>query len=76
MNDKSFEDCEGTLEEIKSLFFNTLYLLTPAVIFPVVISFHDFLLFLLLLAKCFLLYTFRILGTPYAFNDISIRYIK
>jgi hypothetical protein len=26
MNDRSFEDRERTLEEIKSLFFNTLYL--------------------------------------------------
>jgi hypothetical protein len=28
MNDRCFEDRERTLEEIKSLFFNTLYLWT------------------------------------------------
>jgi hypothetical protein len=28
MNDRSFKNCEKTLEEIKSLFFNTLYLWT------------------------------------------------
>jgi hypothetical protein len=37
-NDKSFEDCERTLEEIKSLFFNTLYLWTIAFVSPLVIS--------------------------------------
>lgn len=28
------------------------------------------LLFFLFLAKCFLMYTTRVLGAPYAFNDI------
>jgi hypothetical protein len=39
-DDRSFEDCERALEEIKSLFFKTLYLWTTAF---VVISYHDFL---------------------------------
>jgi hypothetical protein len=45
MNDRSFEDCERSLEEIKSLFFNTLYLWTTAFVshLMIVISYHDFL---------------------------------
>ena len=42
MSDKSFEDHEITLEEIKSLFFNSLYLWTTAFISPLVISYHNF----------------------------------
>jgi hypothetical protein len=38
MNYKSFEERERTLEEIKSLFFNTLYLRTTAFVSPLVIS--------------------------------------
>jgi hypothetical protein len=44
-NDMSFEDRERTLEEIKSLFFNTLYLWTPTSVFPSVISYHEFIVF-------------------------------
>jgi hypothetical protein len=43
MIDISFEDRERTLEEIKSLFFNTLCLWTTAFISPLVISYYDFL---------------------------------
>jgi hypothetical protein len=43
MNDRSFEDRERTLEEIKSLFFNTLYLWTTSFVFALVSSFHKFL---------------------------------
>jgi hypothetical protein len=43
MNNKCFEDLERTLEELKSFFFNTLYLLTIACVSPLVISYHDFL---------------------------------
>jgi hypothetical protein len=43
MNDRSFEDHERTLEEIKSLFFNT-YLWTAAFVSSLVISYHDFLI--------------------------------
>jgi hypothetical protein len=39
----SFEDRERTLEEIKSLFFNTLYLWTPTYVSPLVVSYHDFI---------------------------------
>jgi hypothetical protein len=44
MNDRSFEDRERSLEEIKSLFFNTLYLWTAAFVYPLMISYHDFLI--------------------------------
>jgi hypothetical protein len=43
MNDRSFENRDKTLEEIKSLFFNTLYLRIAAFVSPLVISYHDFL---------------------------------
>jgi hypothetical protein len=43
MNDRSFEDCGWTLEEIKSLFFNTLYLYIVAFVSPLMISYHDFI---------------------------------
>jgi len=46
MNDRSFENREGTLEEIKSLFFNTLYLRIAAFVYPLVFSYHDFLVLL------------------------------
>jgi hypothetical protein len=43
MNDRCFEDCKTTLEELKSLFFNTLYLWTTAYVAHLVISYYDFL---------------------------------
>jgi hypothetical protein len=46
MNDKSFKDCERTLEEIKSLFFSTFYLWTIAFVSHLVISFHKFIFLL------------------------------
>ena len=39
-------DVLRTLVEINSLFFNTLYLWTVAYVSPLVISYHDFFLFL------------------------------
>jgi hypothetical protein len=39
MNDKSFE---RTLEEIKALFFCTLYLWAVVFVSPLLISYHDF----------------------------------
>jgi hypothetical protein len=42
MNDRSFEDYEKTSNEIKSLFFNTLYLWTADLFSPLVISYHNF----------------------------------
>jgi hypothetical protein len=44
MNDISFEDRKRTLEEIKSLFFYTLYLWTKSFASPLMINYHDFLL--------------------------------
>jgi hypothetical protein len=43
MNDRSFEEREKTLEDIKSLFLNTLYLWTATFISHLVISYHNFL---------------------------------
>jgi hypothetical protein len=45
-NDKSFENRKKTLEKIKSLFFNTLYLWIFAFVSLLVISYHDFLVLL------------------------------
>jgi hypothetical protein len=42
INDISFEDHKKTLDEIKSLFFNILYLWTTTFVCPLVISSHDF----------------------------------
>jgi hypothetical protein len=42
-NNKSFEDLEGSLEDILSSCFHTLYLWTVAHVFPVSISYNDFL---------------------------------
>jgi hypothetical protein len=39
-----FEDCEKTLEEIKSFFFKTLYLWIVAYVSPLTISYSDFLI--------------------------------
>jgi hypothetical protein len=47
MNDISFKDRDRTLEEIKSLFFNALYLLTIAFVSYLVISYYDFLILFL-----------------------------
>jgi hypothetical protein len=46
MNDKCFEDHERTLEELKSLFFNTLYLQT--IVYVSSLSYHDFLVLFVL----------------------------
>jgi hypothetical protein len=43
MNDKCFEDRERTLEELVSLFFYTLNFSTTTFVYPLVISYHDFL---------------------------------
>ena len=51
MNDIIFEDHEKSLEDIKSLFFKSLYLWTTALVSTLVISYHDFLFFLLLLVR-------------------------
>jgi hypothetical protein len=74
MNDISFEDCEKTLEEIKSLFFYNLYLWAVVFVYPLVISYHDFLVLFLLLVMCFLMYISYVPGAPYTFNDILNTY--
>jgi len=55
-------DCKRTSEEIKYFLFKTLYFWTVAFVSPLVISYHDFLFYFLLLTKCFLLYTSYVLG--------------
>lgn len=40
INDRSFEDHEKTLEELKSFFFNTLYFWTEA-FYALVLSYRD-----------------------------------
>jgi hypothetical protein len=42
-NDRSFEDRERTLEEIKSLFSKTLYFWTVVYVSPLTISYSDFI---------------------------------
>jgi hypothetical protein len=42
-NDRCFEDCERSLEELEALFLNTLYLWTTAYVSPLMISFYNFL---------------------------------
>jgi hypothetical protein len=69
----SFEDHERSLEEIKALFFYTMYLWTVALVSPAVISDRDFLVLFFFfylgvfscilsvyLGWCFLMYTFCI----------------
>jgi hypothetical protein len=74
-SDGSFEDCEKILEEIKSLFFNSMYLWTVAFVFLWRLVIMISLFCLLLLAKCFLIYILLVyLDAPYAFDDISITY--
>jgi hypothetical protein len=57
MNDKSFENRERTLEEIKSLFFNILYLWIAAFVSPLGLVIMIFMFFLFLLARWLLSYT-------------------
>jgi len=42
-NDKSFEDRERKMVDLKSFFFNTLYHWVVALNFPNLLGFHDFL---------------------------------
>jgi hypothetical protein len=53
---RCFEDCERTLEELKSLFFNALYFWTIVYVSPLIINYHVFFVFLLLLPMWLLLY--------------------
>lgn len=76
MNDRSFEDNERTLKELKHFFFNTSYLWTNTFVFPFVLNYNDFLcFFLLLLSRYRVLYILYVLETPNAFNGISSNYI-
>jgi hypothetical protein len=68
-NYKSFENLERTIEEHRSLFFHTRYPWTVSYIFPLVLSFHDFLIFFLLLARSFFLYISCVLGGALHYLD-------
>jgi hypothetical protein len=46
INSRSFEDRKRTLEELKSSFFNTLYIWTFALLSPLMLSYHDFFVLL------------------------------
>jgi hypothetical protein len=59
MNYRSFEDRKRTLEEIKFLFFNTLYRWTATFISLLVISYHDFLV-PFALARCVFFFFFSV----------------
>jgi sterol desaturase/sphingolipid hydroxylase (fatty acid hydroxylase superfamily) len=67
MNDRNFEDCKRTLEELESLFY-TLFLWIATFFLPWCSVIMILLFFFLLLA------TSCIHGTLYAFNDILISY--
>jgi hypothetical protein len=69
-NDGCFEDCDGTLEELKSLFFN-MYLWIATYISPLVISYYDFLVLFGPTYSCILLVYMR---AYYTFNDNLIDY--
>jgi hypothetical protein len=75
-NDRSFEDCERTVVDLKSFFFKTLYHWTTALDLNL-LSFHDFLdLFSFLQVRCFSCLLLVYLSYAFcAFNDISITYI-
>ena len=62
MNDRCFEDHKRSLEKLKSLVFNTIYLWTAAYVSPLVVSYHDILFFLPLLSRWLLFYTACIHG--------------
>jgi hypothetical protein len=65
-------------EEIKSLFFNILYLWTIAFVSPLVISYQDFFFFFYFYFLLFLLVRWLLLYSPcvprafYIFTDIPI----
>jgi hypothetical protein len=61
-NDRSFEDCERTMLELKSFFFNTLYYWAATLDYPILLGFHNFLTFFSLSSNVFLLYTSCIPG--------------
>jgi hypothetical protein len=76
MNDRNFEDRERSLEEILSLFFETLYLWTAAFVSPLSLSFSDFLVRFAPLVRCSFCILPVYLGAPYAFNEIDFLLIK
>jgi hypothetical protein len=75
-NDRNFKDRERSLEEILSLFYDTLYLWTVAFVSPLSLSYSDFLFVLLFLVGCSFCILSMYLGASYAFNEISLLLIK
>ena len=72
MIDKCFEEHKRSLEKLKSLVLNTLYLWTTAYVSPpLVISYHDILFFLPLLSRWLLFYTACVHGGTLEFFMIS-----
>jgi hypothetical protein len=66
-NNRSFEDLEGSLEDILSSCFHTLYLWTIAHVFPVLINYNDFLVCFSLSSQVILLYTPGVLWGVFRF---------
>jgi hypothetical protein len=77
MNDRSFENHERTMVELKIFFFNTLYLWTIVLEFPNVLDFYVFLDLFPHLTKCLscMLFVYRDCAFS-LFNKISITYKK
>jgi hypothetical protein len=77
MNDRCFEDHKRSLEKLKSLVLNTLYLWIAAYISPLlVINYHDILFFLPLLSRWLRFYIACVHGGTLCFFMISRLFIK
>jgi hypothetical protein len=63
-NDRTFENQERTLEELKSFFFSSLFSWTAVFLGSLVISFNDFLVLFLLLLRRSLVYFFYTMIVP------------
>jgi hypothetical protein len=57
MNNRCFKDLERSLDDILASFLHTLYLWTMAFVYPLSLSFSDFLVRFLLSNLVLLLYT-------------------
>jgi len=64
------------MKEILASFFHILYLWTVAFLFPLWLSFVDFLIRFFFLVKCFFLYTFGVLRGALHFQYDLIYLLK
>jgi hypothetical protein len=73
INNINFEDNERSMEDIISMFFETLYLWTATYVSPLSISFSDFLSsFCSFYLACSFCILSVYLGALHAFNEIDI----